>query len=234
MDQSKNLLLATLSPAVFQAIAPHLKVQEYAQGLVLSESGSLVTEVFFPYSGIVSLVVELQEGDMVEAAMVGRDGVVNAASALDGKVTLNKAIVQVGAFLATIPVGIFADVADQYRELRSIIIRHEQVLLAQSQQSGACNASHPVEARMCRWLLRTRDLAQSDNLNMTQEFLGQMLGVQRTSISIVAGALQRADFIRYRRGHVTILNVEGLREGACECYETVKGHYEQMLFPGNK
>jgi CRP-like cAMP-binding protein len=234
MNQSKNLLLAALSAKVFEAIEPHLKVQEYGQGVVLSESGSLVTEVFFPYSGIVSLVIELQEGDMVEAAMVGRDGVVNAASALDGKVTLNKAIVQVGAFLATIPVGIFADVADQYRELRSILIRHEQVLLAQSQQSGACNASHAVEARMCRWLLRTRDLAQSDNLNITQEFLGQMLGVQRTSISIVAGALQRADFIRYRRGHVTILNVEALREGACECYDTVRGHYEQMLNPGNK
>ena len=103
------------------------------------------------------------------------------------------------------------------------------MLLAQSQQSGACNASHTVEARMCRWLLRSCDLMQSDDLNLTQEFLGQMLGVQRTSISIVAAALQRAGLISYRRGHVKILNVEGLKEAACECYETVKGHYEQML-----
>lgn len=234
MKHSENRLLATLSSEVSQAIQPHLKLREYEQGVVLSESGSTVTQVFFPYSGIVSLVVALKEGDMVESAMVGRDGVVNAASALDGKVALNKAIVQVGAFLGTIPVAIFADVADQHRELRSVLIRHEQVLLAQSQQSGACNASHMVEARLCRWLLRTRDLAQTDELTITQEFLGQMLGVQRTSISIVAGALQRAGLIRYRRGHVKILDVDGLREGACECYETVRGHYEHMLFPGNK
>ena len=124
---------------------------------------------------------------------------------------------------------IIIEIADQHRDLRSLFIRHEQVLLAQSQQSGACNASHMVEARLCRWLLRTRDLVQSDDLNITQEFLGQMLGVQRTSISIVAAALQRAGLIRYRRGHVTILDVDGLKEAACECYETVNAHYVQML-----
>jgi CRP-like cAMP-binding protein len=234
VNHSGNRLLAALSSEVFQPLEVHLKLAEYKQGTVLSESGTLVTEVYFPYSGIVSLVVELKEGDMVEAAMVGRDGVINAASALDGKVTLNKAIVQANTFLASIPVAIFAEVADQHRELRSILIRHEQVLLAQSQQSGACNASHLVEARLCRWLLRMRDLAQSDDLAITQEFVGQMLGVQRTSISIVAGALQRVGLIRYRRGHITILDVDGLKEAACECYETVKGHYEQMLFPGHK
>jgi CRP-like cAMP-binding protein len=234
VNHSENRLLATLSPEVSQAIQPHLKLREFQQGVVLSECGTPVTEVYFPYSGIVSLVVELREGEMVEAAMVGRDGVVNAASALDGKVTLNKAIVQISAFLAVIPESILAEVADQHRGFRSLLIRHEQVLLAQSQQSGACNASHMVENRLCRWLLRTRDLAQSDDLNITQEFLGQMLGVQRTSISIVAGALQKAGLIRYRRGHIKILDVEGLQEGACECYETVNGHYEQMLYPGIK
>ena len=231
MNHSENRLLAIVSSQVFQALQPHLKVSEFEQGTVLAENGRPVTEVYFPYSGIVSLVVELKEGDMVEAAMVGRDGVVNAASALDGRVSLNKAIVQARAFLAVVPVPIVVAVADQHRDLRSLFIRHEQVLLAQSQQSGACNASHLVETRLCRWLLRTRDLVQSDELNITQEFLGQMLGVQRTSISIVAGALQKAGLIRYRRGHVKILDVEGLREGACECYETVRGHYEQMLAP---
>jgi CRP-like cAMP-binding protein len=216
---------------VFQALQPHLKIHEFEQGTVLAENGRAVTDVYFPYTGIVSLVVELKEGDMVEAAMVGRDGVVNAASALDGKVALNKAIVQARALLAVVPVPIIAAVADQHRDLRSLFIRHEQVLLAQSQQSGACNASHMIEARLCRWLLRTRDLLQSDDLNLTQEFLGQMLGVQRTSISIVAAALQRAGLIRYRRGHITILDVDGLKEAACECYETVKAHYDQMLIP---
>jgi CRP-like cAMP-binding protein len=194
-------------------------------------SGDPVTKVYFPYSGIVSLVVELEGGDMVEAAMVGRDGVVNAASALDGRISLCKAIVQMSAFIGAVPVPIIAAVADQHRDLRSLFIRHEQVLLAQSQQSGACNASHVVEARLCRWLLRTRDLVPSDDLPITQEFLGQMLGVQRTSISIVAGALQKAGLIRYRRGNIKILDLDGLQEGACECYETVKGHYDHMLSP---
>lgn len=229
MNPSENQLLAILSPQVFQQLQAYLKVREYEQGTVLAENGTTVTEVYFPYSGIVSLVVELKEGDMVEAAMVGRDGVVNAASALDGRVSLNKAIVQARAVLAAVAVPTIVEIADQHRDLRALFIRHEQVLLAQSQQSGACNASHLVEARLCRWLLRTRDLVQSDDLNITQEFLGQMLGVQRTSISIVAVALQRAGLIRYRRGHIHILDVDGLKEAACECYETVNAHYEQML-----
>ena len=229
MNHSENQLLAVLSPQVFQNLQPYLKLREYEQGTVLAENGTPVTDVYFPYSGIVSLVVELKEGDMVEAAMVGRDGVINAASALDGRVSLNKAIVQARAFLAAVDVPTIVEIADQHRDLRSLFIRHEQVLLAQSQQSGACNASHMVEARLCRWLLRTRDLLQSDDLDITQEYLGQMLGVQRTSISIVAAALQRAGLIRYRRGHVKILDVDGLKEAACECYETVNAHYEQML-----
>jgi CRP-like cAMP-binding protein len=229
VNHSENKLLAILSSEVFAALQLHLKVREFEHGAVLTECGGPITDVYFPYSGVVSLVVELKQGDMVEAAMVGRDGVINGASALDGKVSLYKAIVQARAHLAVVPVPIIVEVADQYRELRSLIIRHEQVLLAQSQQSGACNASHMTEARLCRWLLRTRDLMQSDELNITQEFLGQMLGVRRTSISVLAGALQRAGLIRHRRGHVQILDVEGLRERACECYETVKSHYEQML-----
>jgi CRP-like cAMP-binding protein len=213
VNHSENKLLACLSSEVFAALQLHLKVREFEHGAVLTECGAPVTDVYFPYSGIVSLVVELKQGDMVEAAMVGRDGVINGASALDGKVSLYKAIVQTRAYLAVAPVPIIVEVADQYRELRSLIIRHEQVLLAQSQQSGACNASHMTEARLCRWLLRTRDLLQSDELNITQEFLGQMLGVRRTSISILAGALQRAGLIRYRRGHVKILDVEGSQGG---------------------
>jgi hypothetical protein len=116
LNHSENKLLAVLAPDLFQALTPHFKVREYAQGTVLAVSGGPVIEVYFPYSGIVSLVVELKEGDMVEAAMVGRDGVVNAASALDGRVSLNKAIVQMSAFMAAVPVPIIVAIADQYRD----------------------------------------------------------------------------------------------------------------------
>ena len=145
---------------------------------------------------------------MIETAMVGRDGVHNAASALDGKVSLNKGIVQLAGVTSVIDADKLRTIADKNKVLRSIIIRHEQVLLAQSQQSAACNASHSVEARMCRWLMRMRDLADGDEMTLTQEFLAQMLGVRRSSVSIVAGTLQKAGFIRYRRGNIRILDLK--------------------------
>lgn len=108
-------------------------------------------------------------------------------------------------------------------------MRHEQTLFAQAQQSTACMANHEIEARLCRWLLRARDLSGSDKLPFTQEFLAEMLGVRRTSVTTVARTLQEAGMIRYSRGHIEILDVDGLQEAACECYQTVKEQYEQML-----
>jgi CRP-like cAMP-binding protein len=228
IKHSPNRLLAAISPEVSAAIQPHLSLLEFRQGEVLAERGAPVKTVYFPHSGIISLVVELNNGDMIETAMVGRDGVFNASSALDGKVYLNKALVQLAGFSSAIPVERLTEIADQFRDFRALLIRHEQVLFAQAQQSGACNASHLVEARLCRWLLRTRDLAGSDDLTVTQEFLAQMLGVRRSSLSIVANTLQKAGLIRYKRGHVHIVDVAALKECACECYETVRAHYERL------
>jgi CRP-like cAMP-binding protein len=108
-------------------------------------------------------------------------------------------------------------------------MRHEQTLFAQAQQSTACMANHQVEARLCRWLLRARDLCGNDHLPFTQEFLAEMLGVRRTSVTTVAHTLQQAGMIKYRRGRIEILNVEGLRDSACECYKTVKEQHDQLL-----
>jgi CRP-like cAMP-binding protein len=171
----------------------------------------------------------MEVGDMIETAMVGRDGVANGMAALDGNVSLHKAIVQVaGAALAVNP-DTLRGLCDEFPPFRSIIIRHERIVLAQAQQSAGCNASHTVEARMCRWLLRIRDLTGSVQIKLTQEFLAQMLGVRRTSVSLVAGTLQKAGFITYRRGTIVLLDVAQLEQGACECHETVKGHYERLL-----
>jgi CRP-like cAMP-binding protein len=233
VNHSPNHLLAAVSDEVYRALRPHLTLVEYRQGVVLAESGSRVESVSFPHSGIISLVVQLSVGDMIETAMVGRDGVLNAASALDGKVSLNKAIVQLAGFSSVISADRLRTVAEEFPDLRALLIRHEQILFAQSQQSAACNASHLVEARLCRWLLRTRDLAGSDDLTVTQEFLAQMLGVQRSSLSIVASTLQKAGLIRYRRGHVRVLDVQGLKDGACECYEAVRGYYAMLIGQGS-
>jgi CRP-like cAMP-binding protein len=228
---SPNVILSSVSPEIFAALKPHLSLRELKRGETLGDVGNPVREVFFPHSGIISLVVELSIGQTVETAMVGRDGALNASSALDGQISLCKAIVQLGGFASVIAVPRFAEVADRFRDFRTILIRHEQFLFAQAQQSSACNASHAMESRLCRWLLRSRDLAANDELKVTQEFLAQMLAVQRASLSVVAHTLQEAGLIRYKRGHVQIVDVAGLKEGACECYDTVNEHYDRIFNP---
>jgi CRP-like cAMP-binding protein len=228
VNHSPNNILASVSDEVSSALRPHLSLIEFKHGAVLAETGAGINNVYFPHTGIISLVVELDVGDMIETAMVGKDGVVNASSALDGKVSLNKAIVQLAGVGSVISADVLKKIANQFADLRELLIRHEQVLFAQSQQSAACNASHLVEARLCRWLLRTRDLAGSEDLTMTQEFLAQMLGVRRSSLSVVANTLQKAGFIRYRRGHVRIVDAAGLEEASCECHAVVKGHYRLL------
>ena len=229
MAQSPNRLLVSLSAKSFAALQPHLKLDDLSHAAVLAEAGGKTERVYFPHSGVISLVVELNAGDMIETAMVGRDGVWSASAALDGKVSLNKAIVQLGGVASVLPAERLRSFCEDNPSFRALLLRHDQVLFAQSQQSVACNASHSIEARMCRWLLRMRDLADSEDLILTQEFLAQMIGAARPSVSIVANTLQKAGLIRYRRGHVRILDLAGLQEGSCECYGTVKAHYDRMF-----
>jgi hypothetical protein len=231
MSQSPNRILNSLPQNIFAAVQPHLKLVNFKFGEVVADVEQSVSTVYFPHAGVISLVVEMEVGDMIETAMVGRDGVANATSSLDGKVSLYKGIVQVDGAGSIIGSDALRNLADEFPPLRSMLIRHEQILFAQAQQSAGCNASHSVEARMCRWLLRIRDLTQSDEIRITQEFLAQMLGVRRTSVSLVASTLQRAGWIKYRRGNVQITDVEGMRSGACECYEKVRLYYERLLFP---
>jgi hypothetical protein len=229
MSRSPNRILNSLSQNIFAAMEPHLQPVTLNFADVVAETNQPISKVYFPYLGVVSLVVELKSGDTIETAMVGRDGVVNGTSALDGKVSLHKGIIQVAGAGATIAPDVLRSLATEFEPLHAILIRHEQVLLAQAQQSAGCNAGHSVEARMCRWLLRIRDLTGSDDMKLTQEFLAQMLGVRRTSVSLVAGTLQKAGFIKYRRGNIHLSDVAQIEQGACECYETVKTHYHRML-----
>jgi CRP-like cAMP-binding protein len=229
MPQSENRILNALPQNIFAAFEPHLRPIVLEFGEVIAETDQPGATIYFPYSGVVSLVVEMKVGEMIETAMVGRDGVVNGTSALDGKVSLHKAIIQVAGKAVAIKSDELRSLANEFEPLRAILIRHEQVLFSQAHQSAGCNASHSVEARMCKWLLRIRDLTGSDDMPLTQEFLAQMLGVTRPSVSVTAGILQRAGFIKYSRGHIRLMDTAQLEAGACECYETVKGHYERLL-----
>lgn len=161
--------------------------------------------------------------------MVGRDGVVGAAAALNGRTWLSRAIVQLTGDASVCDADVVKKAAWKSERLHSLLIRHEQTVYAQAQQSAACIASHVIEARLARWMLRARDLAETDTLKFTQEFLAEMLGVTRPSVSLVAHNLQNAGIVKYSRGTIQITNVEALREVACECYETVKGHYAALF-----
>ena len=231
MPELTNMLLNSLSVSDAAAIRPRLKRVHLKSKQVLFEAGGTIKAVYFPVGAVISLVIGLASGALVEAAMVGRDGVVGASSALDGNISLSHAIVKLEGDSLMCEVDALRGCALQSQTFLATLIRHEQTLFAQAQQSTACMANHEVEERLCRWLLRARDLCGSDTLKFTQEFIAEMLGVRRTSVTLAAKALQQSGLIRYHRGHIQILDLEGLRESACECYQAVKDHYALLIGP---
>jgi CRP-like cAMP-binding protein len=142
---------------------------------------------------------------------------------------LTDAIVQLPGFASTLSVGRLRTAAERSVTFRTTLIRHEQALFAQAQQSAACNAAHTVEARLARWLLRMYDLSEGVTLPLTQDFLAQMIGVKRNSVSAVAHILQESGIIKYSRGHIEITNLEGLGNASCECYKAVNAQYDRLL-----
>jgi len=225
----KNFLLGQLSPSDLKRLEPNLKPARFEQHHVLFEADEEIRHVYFPSSAVISLVITLSTGEMIEAAMIGRDGVAGASAALDGRISLSRGIVQLGGEIMVCDIEALKSVALESPKLLALVIRHEQSVFAQAQQSAACFATHQVAARLSRWLLRARDLSGSDTLPFTQEYLAEMLGVRRTSVTVVAHTLQAAGLIKYSRGRIQILNTEGLQDSACECYEAVKGQYARLL-----
>ena len=224
-----NQLLSLLSPSDSKLLTPYLKPAKFEQHHVLFEADQQIRHVYFPTGAVVSLVITLSTGETVEAAMVGHDGVVGASAALDGKVSLSRGIIQLGGEIVVCDIDALKSTALQSPKFLSLLIRHEQTVYAQAQQSAACFATHQVEARLCRWLLRARDLSGSDDLPFTQEYLAEMLGVRRTSVTAVAQILQEAGLIKYARGKIQVTDAKGLQESACECYGSVKSLYEKLI-----
>jgi len=224
-----NLLLASLAEIDAAAIRPHLKAIDLENEQVLFEAGEPVADVYFPTGAIVSLVVGLSSGEMVEAAMVGKDGIIGGFAALGGNIAVNRAIVQLSGPALTCKLGVLRNATLRSHSLASALVRHEQTVYAQASQSAACIAAHHVGARLCRWLLRARDLAETDELPFTQEFLAAMLGVERTSVTLHARTLQQAGIIKYSRGKIQITDLDAMRDTVCECYGTVKSYYQALL-----
>ena len=233
MPEQSNRLLDALPQADRQALAPHLTSVEAKQHEVFYDVHDPVHHVYFGIDGVVSLVIPLSTGEIIETAMVGRDGVIGGAAALNGRLSLNRAIVQIGGRFLRCAVDPLKALLSERPHIMSLLGAHEQALFAQAQQSAACNVTHIIESRLCRWLLRASDLHGSRELPLTQEYISQMLGVRRTSVSVVAHTLQQAGMISYARGHIKLLDIPALQEAACECYETVKLNYEALLHPSN-
>jgi CRP-like cAMP-binding protein len=231
LPRPPNHLLQALPAADFEALRPRLEMVELVRDTVLAEVGAPLTQVYLPHSGAISMMVRLAEGQAVEVAMMGRDSVFRASAALADEISLTDAVVLMPGVASVIDIAALRAAADRSTALRSLLVRHEQALFAQAQQSAVCNASHSVEARLSRWLLRARDLCDSETLPLTQELLAQLIGVQRNAVSIVAHALQRAGIIRYSRGHIDIRNADGLLETSCECYGVVRAQHRRLLEP---
>jgi CRP-like cAMP-binding protein len=222
----RNLFLLALSPTTFALLRPLLRPTELPSRRVLFGSGDEVTEVYFVQSGAVSLVTELRDGAMIETAMVGRDGIVGGGFAFGSRSASYTAIVQVAGHGHSIDIEAASRIAGEQEEFRTAIIRYEQFVLAQAQQSAACNVTHHLHERLARWMLRLRDVTGCDNMHVTQESIAEMLGVGRTSVSITAHTMQQAGLIENKRGNVHIKNLDGLCDTACECYRTIKLRYE--------
>ena len=216
-----NRLLAALPRDQFDKLLPHLSAASMQQGIVLSEAGDEVDQIYFPHDGMLSLLAVLRDGKAIETATVGREGVVGAMAGLGLYKSLVRVVVQMPLTCSKIAAPHFRTAVAASEALRNLCIRYNEVLLSQARVTAACNALHPIEARFCRWLLQSADRSASDTVALTQEFLAEMLGVRRTSVTEVASRVQSAGVITYSRGVIKILDRPALMRMSCECYETL-------------
>ncbi len=230
-DHRTNRLLAALEPEDLAVLEPHLELVSLTRGQVLYDTGDAVHSAYFPHDAVVSLVNVMEDGSTVEVGVFGREGVLGLLSALVSREAFGRYIVQLAGTASRISFERLNEVRNARPKLRQLIMNYGEALLAHTFQNVSCNAVHPVEARCCRWLLAMQDRADGDTLPLTHEFLAEMLAVQRSTVSVVARTLQTAGLIRQSRGGITIIDREGLEEGACECYGKIRRIYQRLL-PG--
>jgi CRP-like cAMP-binding protein len=224
VDPLANRLLADLPRPEFDLLRSHLTIGPFTQGAVLAEVGDEIDQIYFPVSGMISLLTILKEGKAIETATIGRNGVFGASAAFGLHKSKVRAIVQIPMIAVTIAASQLRRVAESSKALQQLCINYNESLLSQARVTAACNALHMIEARFCRWLLQTSEVSGTTTITLTQEFLAEMLGVRRTSVTEVATKLQSAGLISYSRGVINILDPPGLLERSCECFETLQEH----------
>lgn len=226
----ENRLLATLPQEAFASVAERLEVVTLTPREVLFETGAPLEHVYFPHSGIICLMAVMRDG-VAETAAIGSEGFAGFEVVLGGKTAVNRALVQLAGSASRIPVAALQEKIQEWSPLQDLLLSYVRFFLIQALQSAACNTLHTVDERCAKWLLMAHDRAgHEDTFHLTQEFLAEMLGVHRPSVTIVARTLQNAGLIRYSRGVITITDRKGLEEAACDCYVVVRQALERILY----
>jgi len=228
-DPNQNRLLAALLDAEYARLFPHFELVPMLQGDVLYESGDQLQHVYFPTTSIFSLHYLLENGGSSEIAGVGNEGVLGVSLFMGGHSTLSRTVVQTGGHGYRLKSHILMEEFNRSGTVMCLLLRYTQALITQIAQTAVCNRHHSVEQQLCRWLLLTVDRMPGNELTMTQELIANMLGVRREGVTEAAGKLQNSGFIRYRRGHITVLDRVGLEENVCECYEVVKKEFTRLM-----
>ena len=205
----------------------------FALGEVVYETGGHLEHIYFPTNAVVSLLYTMEDGSTAEMGLTGNDGVVGIALFLGGDTTPNRAVVQIAGDAFKMQARILREEFARGGPLQRVLLRYTQALITQISQTAVCNRLHSVEKRLCRWLLLCHDLVESEKLEMTQEFISNMLGGRRESVTVAAGHLQDAGLIHYSRGHIAILDRKGLEAAACECYAIVRGEFDRLFGAGS-
>ena len=224
-----NQLLAALSDAIWERLLPNLELVDMPLGQVLYESGVMLTHVYFPTTAIVSLLYVLENGASAEIAVVGNDGIVGISLFMGGESTPSRAVVQSAGSGFRLKAQVMKDEFQRAGPVMHVLLRYTQALITQMAQTAVCNRHHSLDQQLCRWLLLSLDRIQSNELAMTQDLIANMLGVRREGVTVAALKLQAAGLIRYARGHITVLDRDGIEKRSCECYAVVKKEYERLL-----
>ena len=228
-DPTENHLLAALPDVEWQRWLLHLERVEMPLGQVLYEAGGTLSHVYFPTTAIVSLLYVMENGASAEIAVVGNEGIVGISLFMGGDSTSSRAVVQSAGVGLRLKAQIMKDDFNRAGPVLHLLLRYTQALITQMAQTAVCNRHHSLDQQLCRWLLLSLDRLQGNELVMTQELIANMLGVRREGVTEGALKLQHAGLIRYARGHISVLDRDGLQERSCECYAVVKKEYDRLL-----
>ncbi len=228
-DPKVNQLLASLPPDEWARWEPRLEWTDLSLGQVLYESSNLQSHVYFPTTAIVSLLYVMENGASAEIAVVGNEGVVGISLFMGGETTPCRAVVQSAGQGYRLKGQAIKEEFDRSGPVLHLMLRYTQALITQMAQTAVCNRHHSLDQQLCRWLLLSMDRLRGNELIMTQELIANMLGVRREGVTEAALKLQKVGLIRYSRGHITVLDREGLEKRTCECYEVVQKEYQRLL-----